>query len=52
MSLLRDGSVRRQTWHTLGWPGVRLVRWSFWRLGAGPVRRTPERVAARFMPTV
>ena len=38
MSLLREGSMRRQTWHILGWPGVRLVRWSFWRLGACPVR--------------
>ena len=28
--------------------GVRLVRWSFWRLGARPVRAS----AARFMPTV
>ena len=28
--------------------GMRLVRWSFWRLGARPVRAS----AARFMPTV
>ena len=49
MSLLREGSMRRQTWHILGWPGVRLVRWSFWRLGACSVRAA---AAARFMPTV
>ena len=32
MSLLQDDSMRRQTWHILGWPGVRLGGWSFWRL--------------------
>ena len=33
MSLLRDGNMRRQTWHILGWPGVRLATMELLALG-------------------